>query len=62
MWSEIQKSRLISPYQENSPVNHPMGGSDIYKLIWGTILSQQMSFSECRELMFDLSKIKRLEE
>lgn len=62
MWSEIRKSRLQSPYQENSPVNHPMAGSDVYKLLWGTILSQKMSASECKELMFKLSKIKRLEE
>ncbi|XP_050064006.1 probable ATP-dependent RNA helicase spindle-E [Aphis gossypii] len=62
MWSEIQKLRLLSPYQENSSVNHPMAGSDVYKLIWGTILSQKMSASECKKLMFKLSKIKRLEE
>jgi len=62
MWSEIQKSRLQSPYQANSPVNHPMAGSDVYKLIWGAILSQKMSASECRKLMFKLSKIKRLEQ
>ncbi|XP_026807070.1 probable ATP-dependent RNA helicase spindle-E [Rhopalosiphum maidis] len=62
MWSEIRTSRLQSPYQENSPVNHPMAGSDVYKLLWGTILSQKMSATECKDLMFKLSKIKRLEE
>ncbi|XP_025201691.1 probable ATP-dependent RNA helicase spindle-E [Melanaphis sacchari] len=62
IWSEIRKSRLQSPYQENSPVNHPMAGSDVYKLLWGAILSQKMSAVECKDLMFKLSKIKRLEE
>jgi len=62
MWSEIRKSKLQSPYHENSPVNHPMAGSDVYKLLWGTNLSQKMSATECKNLMFKLSKIKRLEE
>jgi len=62
MWSEIQKSKLQSPYHENSPVNHPMAGSDVYKLLWGTILSPKMSATECKNLMYKLSKIKRLEE
>jgi len=62
MWSEIRKSRLQSPYQENSPFSHPMVGSDVYKLIWLAVLSPKMSATECKDLMFKLSKIKRLEE
>lgn len=39
-----------------------MAGSDVYKLLWATVLSPKMSAIECKELMFKLSKIKRLEE
>jgi len=62
MWGTIPKSRLQSPYLENSPVNHPMAGSDVYKLLWGVILSSQMSAAECKEILYKLSKIKRLEK
>lgn len=61
LWSEIRKSKLQSPYQENI-IDHPMAGSDVYKLLWETVLSQKMSATECKDLMFKLSKIKRLEE
>ncbi|XP_060863705.1 LOW QUALITY PROTEIN: probable ATP-dependent RNA helicase spindle-E [Metopolophium dirhodum] len=61
LWSEIRKSKLQSPYQENI-INHPMAGSDVYKLLWETVLSPKMSATECKDLMFKLSKIKRLEE
>lgn len=62
LWGSIPKSRLQSPYQENSPVNHPMVGADVYKLIWGIILSPTMSLVECKELMYKLCKIQRLKE
>lgn len=62
MWSEIQKPNLQPPCHENSPVNHPIAVSDVYKLLWGTNLSQKMSATECKNLMFKLCKIKRLEE
>lgn len=62
MWSEFLPKRLQSPYHENSPVNHPMAGSDVYKLLWGTIFDQKLSPAECKDLMFKLLKIKRLEE
>jgi len=62
MQSEIPKLKLQSPYPENSSVNHPMAGFDVYKLLWGTNLSQIAT--KCKNLMFKfkLSKIKRLEE
>jgi len=62
MWGIIPKSRLQSPYLENSPVNHPMAGFDVYKLLWGVQLSPQMSAAESKEIIYKLSKIKRLEE
>lgn len=62
MWGAIPKSRLQSPYQINSPVNHPMAGSDVYKLLWGVILSPKMSAAECKDMLYKLCKIKRLEE
>lgn len=63
MWGVIPKSRLQTPYQETCcPVNHPMAGSDVYKLIWGAVISTKMSSAECKDLLYRLCKIKRLEE
>lgn len=62
MWSSIPKSLLKSPFQENSPFEHPMAGSDVYKLLWGVNLSQTMCLSESKQLMYKLCKIKRLED
>lgn len=62
MWSSIPKLLLKSPFQENYPFDHPMAGSDVYKLIWGINLSQKMCLSESKQLMYKLCKIKRLEE
>lgn len=64
-WGSIPKSRLQSPYQENNPVNpmvHPMVGADVYKLLWGVMLSSNMSQMECKELKYKLCKIQRLKE
>lgn len=61
-WGIIPRSRLQSPYQENSPMNNPMAGSDVYKLIWGAILSPVLSAAECKLLLHNLCKIKRLED
>lgn len=62
MWGTIPTSRLQSPFQEDSPVNHPMAGSDVFKLLWGINLSPNMSQAECTQLIHKLSKIKRLED
>lgn len=43
-------------------MNNPMAGSDVYKLIWGAILSPVLSTAECKLLLHKLCKIKRLEE
>lgn len=61
MWSSIPKSLLKSPFQENCPFDHPMAGSDVYKLLWGVNLSEKMCLSEIKQLMYKLCKIKRLE-
>lgn len=61
-WGSIPKSRLQSPYQDNTPINHPMVGADVYKLLWGVILSPTMSQMECRGLKYKLCKIQRLKE
>ncbi|VVC33086.1 Hypothetical protein CINCED_3A021098 [Cinara cedri] len=62
VWGIIPKSRLQSPYQEDSPMKNPMDGSDVYKLLWGVVLSPSMSSTECKEILHNLYKIKRLEE
>lgn len=62
LWGVIPKSKLQSPYQIGSPLNNPMAGSDVYKLLWGVDLSSSMSTMECQELLHMLCKIKRLEE
>lgn len=62
MWGTIPKSKLQTPFHENSPVNHPMAGSDVYKLLWGILLSSKMSDAECKDLFFKLSKVKRLKD
>lgn len=61
LWGIIPQTRLQSPYQENI-IDHPMGGSDVYKLLWGVELSTKMIPVECKELMYKLSKIKRLQD
>jgi len=62
MWSSIPKTLLKTPFLENCPFDHPMGGSDVYKLLWGVNFSQVMSNGECKELLYKLCKIKRLEK
>lgn len=61
MWGTIPKSRLQPPNQDY-PIIHPMAGSDVYKLLWGVMLSTHLTTSECKDLMYKLCKIKRLEE
>lgn len=61
-WDCIAKSRLQSPYLENTPMINPMAGSDVYKLIWKVNLSSKISQEECKDLYFKLSKIKRLKD
>lgn len=62
MWGCVSKSRLRSPYSENTPMINPMAGSDVYKLIWKVNLSSKISQGECKELLIKLSKIKRLKD
>lgn len=62
MWGCVSKSRLRSPYPENTPMVNPMAGSDVYKLIWKVNLSSKISQAECKDLIFKLSKIKRLRD
>lgn len=62
MWGLIPKSKLQAPYQVDSPFTHPMDGSDVYKLTWGSVLSTKMSTAECKDLLNKLCKIKRLED
>lgn len=61
-WDSIVKSKLRSPYSENTPMINPMAGSDVYKLIWIVNLSSKISQEECKDLYFKLSKIKRLKD
>lgn len=61
LWGIIPQPRLQSPYQENI-FDHPMAGSDVYKLLWGVELSKKMTHLECKELLYKLSKIKRLQD
>lgn len=62
MWGIIPKSKLQTPYKENSPVDHPMAGSDVYKVLWGANFETHMSDVECKGLLYKLYKIRRLEE
>lgn len=62
MWSCVPKNILKTPFLEKCPFDHPMGGSDVFKLIWGASLSPVLSEAECKDLFHKLSKIKRLEK
>lgn len=62
MWGTIPLSRMLMPYCEDSPINHPMAGSDVYKLVWGVKLSPKLTNAECKDIMYKLCKIKRLKD
>ncbi|XP_050536688.1 ATP-dependent RNA helicase TDRD9 [Daktulosphaira vitifoliae] len=62
MWGALPKPRMLMPYCEDSPVNHPMAGSDVYKLLWGVKLSSKLTIAECKALMYKLCKVKRLKD
>ncbi|XP_050437543.1 ATP-dependent RNA helicase TDRD9 [Adelges cooleyi] len=62
MWGLIPNSKQQMPYCEESPVDHPMAGSDVYKLLWGVKLESKLINVECKELLNKLCKVKRLQD
>lgn len=62
-WGCIPKSRLLSPYPENTLVmTHPMDDFNVYKLIWIVKTSSNLSNKDSEDLMYKLSKIKLLRD